>query len=128
LPLISAGGTSLVVTMFVVGMLLSFARHEAAAVTAARRAHRLGRRSRAERWLRIPVPSAYVPPKRRRPTVTEHRRPAAAPARTPAPAAARSAAVARAATARPAGSRTAGARAAGSRAAVPRTAVRGRAS
>lgn len=66
LPLISAGGTSLLVTMFVIGMLVSFARHESAAVTAARRAERRGRRSRVERWLRIPVPSAYVPPKRRR--------------------------------------------------------------
>jgi cell division protein FtsW len=65
LPLISAGGTSLLVTMFVIGMLVSFARHESAAVTAARRAERRGRRSRVERWLRIPVPSAYVPPKRR---------------------------------------------------------------
>jgi cell division protein FtsW len=65
LPLISAGGTSLLVTMFVIGMLISFARHESGAVTAARRAERRGRRSRAERWLRIPVPSAYVPPKRR---------------------------------------------------------------
>jgi cell division protein FtsW len=65
LPLISAGGTSLLVTMFVMGMLVSFARHESAAVTAARRAERRGRRSRVERWLRIPVPSAYVPPKRR---------------------------------------------------------------
>lgn len=66
LPLISAGGTSLLVTFFVVGMLVSFARHESAAVTAARRAERRGRRSRLERWCRIPVPSAYVPPKRRR--------------------------------------------------------------
>jgi cell division protein FtsW len=66
LPLISAGGTSLVATMFVVGMLVSFARHESAAVTAARRAQRTGTRSRAERWLRIPVPRQYAPPKRRR--------------------------------------------------------------
>jgi cell division protein FtsW len=67
LPLISAGGTSLLVTFFVVGMLVSFARHESAAVAAARRAQRRGRRSRAEHWLRIPVPSGYAPPKRRRP-------------------------------------------------------------
>lgn len=66
LPLISAGGTSLLVTFFVVGMLVSFARHESAAVTAARRAERRGRRSRLERWCRIPVPSPYVPPKRRK--------------------------------------------------------------
>jgi cell division protein FtsW len=65
LPLISAGGTSLLVTFFVLGMLVSFARHESAAVTASRRAERRGQRSRLERWLRVPVPSAYVPPKRR---------------------------------------------------------------
>ena len=39
LPLISAGGTSLLITFFVLGMLVSFARHESAAVTAARRAN-----------------------------------------------------------------------------------------
>ena len=65
LPLISAGGTSLIITFFVLGMLVAFARHESAAVSAARRAERRGQRSRLERWLRIPVPSAYVPPKRR---------------------------------------------------------------
>ena len=65
LPLISAGGTSLIITLFVMGMLVSFARHESGAVTAARRAERRGQRSRLERWLRIPVPSPYVPPKRR---------------------------------------------------------------
>jgi cell division protein FtsW len=65
LPLISAGGTSLLITFFVLGMLVSFARHESAAVSASRRAQRRGQRSRLERWLRIPVPSAYVPPKRR---------------------------------------------------------------
>ena len=66
LPLISAGGTSLLVTFFVLGMLASFARHERDAVNAARRADRLGRRSRAERWLAVPVPRVYVPPRRRR--------------------------------------------------------------
>jgi cell division protein FtsW len=68
LPLVSAGGTSLLVTFFVVGMLVSFARHESAAVTAARRAERRGRRTRLERWCRIPVPSAYVPPRRSKKT------------------------------------------------------------
>jgi cell division protein FtsW len=66
LPLISAGGTSLLVTFFVLGMLVSFARHESAAVAAARKAERRGRRTRLERWCRIPVPRAYTPPKRRR--------------------------------------------------------------
>jgi cell division protein FtsW len=66
LPLISAGGTSLIATMFVVGMLVSFARHESAAVTAARRAQRTGSRTRAERWLAIPVPRQYAPSRRKR--------------------------------------------------------------
>jgi cell division protein FtsW len=66
LPLISAGGTSLLITFFILGMLVSFARHEPGAVKAARKAERLDRRTRLERWCRIPVPSAYVPPKRRR--------------------------------------------------------------
>jgi cell division protein FtsW len=75
LPLISAGGTSLLVTFFVIGMLVSFARHESGAVAAARRAERRGQRPRLERWCRIPVPSAYVPPKRR--PRTAHVRPSA---------------------------------------------------
>jgi cell division protein FtsW len=66
LPLISAGGTSLLITFFVLGMLVSFARHESTAVSAARKAERRGTRTRLERWCRIPVPCAYVPPKRRR--------------------------------------------------------------
>ena len=65
LPFISAGGTSLLMTFFVLGMLLSFARCETPAVAAARRAQRRGRRSRAERWLRLPVPAQYAPPRRR---------------------------------------------------------------
>ncbi len=98
LPLISAGGTSLLASFFVLGMLVSFARHETPAVAAARRAERLGRRTRLERLLRIPVPKPYVAPKRRaaRPpaaaTRTAPRRanpgahPGAHPARTRAPA------------------------------------------
>jgi cell division protein FtsW len=65
LPFISAGGTSMLATFFVLGMLVSFARHEAPAVVAARRCERRGTRSRLERWLHIPVPKPYVPPKRR---------------------------------------------------------------
>ncbi len=64
LPFISAGGTSLLITLFVFGMLVSFARHEPAAVAEAQRAAARGTRSRAERWLRVPVPKAYVAPKR----------------------------------------------------------------
>ncbi|MEO9138069.1 MAG: putative lipid II flippase FtsW [Jatrophihabitans sp.] len=70
LPLISAGGTSLLITFFVIGMLVSFARHESAAVTAARRADRRNCRTRLERWCRIPVPIAYVAPKKRRKVAT----------------------------------------------------------
>jgi cell division protein FtsW len=64
LPFISAGGTSLLVSCFVLGMLVSFARHENAAVAQTRRAVRLGTRSRLERWCKIPVPQAYTPPKK----------------------------------------------------------------
>jgi cell division protein FtsW len=67
LPFISAGGTSLLATFFVLGMLVSFARHEGPAVVATRKAVRFGARSRLERWLHIPVPKPYVPPKRRPP-------------------------------------------------------------
>jgi len=60
LPLISFGGTSLVVTLFVLGMLASFARHEPAAV-----AH-LGRRGRGRlaRLLGLPLPRPYAEPLR----------------------------------------------------------------
>ncbi len=87
LPFISAGGTSLLASFFVLGMLVSFARHEAPAVTAARRAERLGRRSRMVRWLRVPVPKQYVPPKRRRepPPPTWRRPPAPRRQAPPAP-------------------------------------------
>jgi cell division protein FtsW len=92
LPFISAGGTSLLASFFVLGMLASFARHEPAAVTAARKAERRGTRSRLQRWCRIPVPKPYVPPKRRR----------AAPAgRPPVPTSRRAATAGQRATARP---------------------------
>jgi cell division protein FtsW len=73
LPLISAGGTSLLVTFFVLGMLVSFARHETDAIKVARKAQRLNRRTRLERWARIPVPQAYRPPKRRTTRVAAQR-------------------------------------------------------
>ncbi|MGY1855834.1 putative lipid II flippase FtsW [Modestobacter sp. SYSU DS0290] len=66
LPLISAGGTSLVLTLFVIGLLARFARSEPAAI-----AHqRTTRRSWAARLL-LPVPATPVDPvpsRRRRPT------------------------------------------------------------
>ncbi|MEO6886548.1 MAG: putative lipid II flippase FtsW [Jatrophihabitantaceae bacterium] len=92
LPFISAGGTSLLASFFVLGMLVSFARHEAPAVAVARKADRLHRRTRLERWLHIPVPKAYAPP-RRRPARAASARAAsvrAAPARPAAPARVRS--------------------------------------
>lgn len=70
LPLISFGGTSLVVTLFVLGMLASFARHEPAAVSYLT----IRGRSRLGRWLGLPVPKAYPrvsrPPVRPRPVGT----------------------------------------------------------
>ncbi|MFN2518632.1 MAG: putative lipid II flippase FtsW [Jatrophihabitantaceae bacterium] len=86
LPFISAGGTSLLASFFVLGMLLSFARHETPAVAAARKAERFGRRTRLERVLRIPVPKAYVAPKRRgaRPAGVGNRSAASGP-KQPAP-------------------------------------------
>jgi cell division protein FtsW len=57
LPLISAGGTSLVLTLFVIGLLARFARAEPAAIAFQRSQHR-GRLAR----LLLPVPSAPVDP------------------------------------------------------------------
>jgi cell division protein FtsW len=89
LPFISAGGTSLLATSVVFGMLVSFARHEPAAVRHAQRAE--GGRGRIQRWCRIPVPVAYVAAKKsRRPP-----RPAPSRVRQPAPVAPRSAPTAR---------------------------------
>ena len=85
LPLISAGGTSLLVTFFVLGMLTCFARHEKEAVNACRRADRLGRRTRLERWARIPVPKPYQAPKKTRATGSPASRSTSTPPRNPAP-------------------------------------------
>ncbi|MGY1838492.1 MULTISPECIES: putative lipid II flippase FtsW [unclassified Modestobacter] len=81
LPLISAGGTSLVLTLFVVGLLVRFARSEPAAI-----AHeRAARRGWVARLL-LPVPAAPVdpPPSRRRRGAQARRSPAAAPVTDPA--------------------------------------------
>ncbi len=59
LPLISAGGTSLVLTLFIVGLLIRFARTEPEAIEYARRQQR-GRLSR----LLLPVPERAVDPVR----------------------------------------------------------------
>ena len=57
LPLISAGGTSLVLTLFIVGLLARFARAEPAAIEDLRSRER----GRLGRWL-LPGPSAAVEP------------------------------------------------------------------
>jgi cell division protein FtsW len=75
LPFVSAGGTSLVLTMGVLGMLVSFARHEPAAVRAARSAAAHGRAPRLSRWLCLGVPRLQAERRRSRPV----------PARTPTP-------------------------------------------
>jgi cell division protein FtsW len=59
LPLISAGGTSLVLTLFIVGLLARFARSEPEAIEALRRQDR----GRLSRWL-LPVPANAVDPVR----------------------------------------------------------------
>ncbi|MGI8881824.1 MAG: putative lipid II flippase FtsW [Jatrophihabitans sp.] len=92
LPFVSAGGTSLVLTMGVLGMLVSFARHEPDAVRAAQRDARTKQRSRLVRWLHLGVPR-MAGSRRPRPQRTQNRRPAVnrpaarpTPVRRPAPA------------------------------------------
>ena len=72
LPFVSAGGTSLVLTMGVLGMLLSFARHEPDAVGATLTAVDAGERAR---WIGL------LGLGRPRPNVRPRRRPAREPAR-----------------------------------------------
>jgi cell division protein FtsW len=91
LPFISNGGTSLILTCGVLGMLVSFARHEPAAVLASAESAGSGVTARWVRWLKLGTP----------------RLPAVAPKRP-------------AATARAATAKTANAKAATARAAAPR--------
>ncbi len=63
LPLISSGGTSLVVTMFVFGMLANAARHEPEAVAVLRTQSRNGQ-GRLARMLMLPLPEPYRAPAR----------------------------------------------------------------
>ncbi|WP_091321984.1 putative lipid II flippase FtsW [Geodermatophilus ruber] len=77
LPLISAGGTSLVLTLFIVGLLIRFAVSEPAAIDHQRRRER-GRLAR----LLLPVPAAAVDPVR--PRRRSRPEPAERPARRPA--------------------------------------------
>jgi cell division protein FtsW len=79
LPLISAGGTSLVLTLFIVGLLARFARAEPAAIESQRGRSR-GRLAR----LLLPVPAVAVDPvrPRRRPEDLAPRGPAVGGGRT----------------------------------------------
>jgi cell division protein FtsW len=61
LPLISSGGTSVVITLLVFGILANCARHEPEAV-AALRSQGPGRFGRL---MRLPAPDPYQPPKRK---------------------------------------------------------------
>ncbi|HEU5268423.1 MAG TPA: putative lipid II flippase FtsW [Jatrophihabitans sp.] len=85
LPFISDGGTSLLLTCAVLGMLASFARHEPAAVLAAQRAGAAGRTARWVRALRLgtPQPVGSAAPRRPRPSGTDPA-PAAAGGKAPA--------------------------------------------
>ena len=67
LPLISSGGTSLVVTMFVFGVLANAARHEPEAVATLTRGARGTRGGALGRILRIPPPRPYRAPGPRTP-------------------------------------------------------------
>jgi cell division protein FtsW len=71
LPLISAGGTSLVLTLFIVGLLARFARSEPAAIEYQRNRER-GRLAR----LLLPVPATAIDPVRPRRRDDDARRPA----------------------------------------------------
>ncbi len=61
LPFISAGGTSLILTCAVLGMLVSFARHEPAAVKAAQRSEAAGNTARWVKALRLSTPRSGTP-------------------------------------------------------------------
>jgi cell division protein FtsW len=79
LPFISNGGTSLVLTCAVLGMLVSFARHEPSAARAAQRAADSGSTPRWVRALRLGTPRLPLTP-RARSTSPVQRRAAAKPA------------------------------------------------
>lgn len=64
LPFISDGGTSLILTCAVLGMLASFARHEPAAARAAQRAAANGSAARWVRALRLGTPRPVTRPSR----------------------------------------------------------------
>lgn len=68
LPFVSSGGSSLLVSLVVLGMLTAFARHEGPAIAAARRAARRREPTRLARTLLPPAPAPYrAPPRGGRP-------------------------------------------------------------
>lgn len=71
LPLISAGGTSAMVTLFSMGLLATCARHESEAVSAMQTSGRPA----LDRFLRIPEPIPYDESRRHAPKVRAHRDP-----------------------------------------------------
>lgn len=71
LPLISAGGTSALVTLLTMGLLASCARHEAEAVSAMQTSGRPG----IDRLLGIPEPIPYDESSRHSPKLRSHREP-----------------------------------------------------
>ncbi len=77
LPLISSGGTSLILTMFAVGVLASFARHEPAAVS-----YLKGRRRSHWARLFVPVPRSASSEVKRPAVSRSASRPARPPTRT----------------------------------------------
>ncbi|MFD3509440.1 putative lipid II flippase FtsW [Nocardia sp. NPDC058666] len=80
LPLVSAGGSSLAITLFMFGIIASAARHEPEAVSALK----AGQDGRLSRLLRLPVPEVYTPPVRK-PAPRKPERPRQPPRREPAP-------------------------------------------
>ncbi len=84
LPLVSYGGSSLAITLFMFGLIASAARHEPEAIAALQ----AGQDGRFSRLLRLPTPPPYVAPRvRPRPRPAARPAPAryAAPARRDAP-------------------------------------------
>jgi cell division protein FtsW len=80
LPFVSAGGTSLVLTMGVFGMLVSFARHEPAAVAAAHASAVDGRPTGLAGTLRLGLPKPAQPGRPGRNAVSGSRRAPRSPA------------------------------------------------
>ncbi|HEX2902819.1 MAG TPA: putative lipid II flippase FtsW [Jatrophihabitans sp.] len=78
LPFISNGGTSLLLTCAVLGMLVSFARHEPDAIAAAQRAAKAGTTARWIRLCRLGTPRPTTPVVRSRSAARVPSRPATA--------------------------------------------------